>query len=84
MKPPYYIDLPKETYCPFCKGNFLELYDETNRPKNYKRLLEIYSEDKRLITDKFDHMVLSHFRCSCCNRKFAINWIYGYPVPLLD
>lgn len=83
MKPPWYIDLPGEAYCPYCGGELIELYDELNRPRHYRKLLELHQDDKRLITYKFDRIVLSHFKCNGCNRKYPINWIYGYPVPLI-
>jgi hypothetical protein len=83
MEAPFTIRIPGEAYCPFCGCETIELYTENNKAVGYKRLLHMHN-NRLEITGLFDGTVLSHFRCSICRRKYMINWIYGYPVPLIN
>lgn len=83
MNAPWSINIPKETHCPYCNTETIELYDENANPMNYKKLLEIYSNNKQAITYLFDRTPLDHFMCHKCKQKFIIDWTFGYPVPFI-
>ena len=83
MKPPFEIDIPPDNYCPYCKAALIELYDDHNKPRYYKSLLNKYQDNKLEITDVFRKITLSHFRCQSCRHKFMIDWRFGYPVPYI-
>ena len=75
------IKRPKESICPVCGNDSLELYDEANIPQRYKGLLKLNKNRKEVIGQLSYNHSLSHFRCSRCKRKFGISWVLGYPVP---
>lgn len=75
------IKRPKETKCPICGHDTLELYDEANRPMKYKTMLRVNRDDKERIGRMFYEYPLSHFRCNTCKRCFGICWVLGYPIP---
>jgi hypothetical protein len=83
LEAPFSIKIPRESYCPYCGCESIEMYTESNKATGYKRLLDMHA-NRLKITGLFDRTVLSHFRCVICRRKFMINWIYGYPVPLIN
>ena len=76
------IKRPKETICPICGNDSLELYDEANLPQKYKALLRLHRSHKEDIGKLFNYgYTLSKFKCSKCHKTFGINWVLGYPIP---
>ena len=76
MKPPFEIDIPPDNYCPYCKAALIELYDDHNKPRYYKSLLNKYQENKLEITNVFRKITLSHFKCQS-SRIIVIRYTPG-------
>lgn len=78
---PWFIDIPPVYNCPVCHKDSIELFTEADRPCGYKTLIKAYKDREVMITQRFDTVTLSHFKCVNCGQEYMISWIYGYPVP---
>lgn len=80
MEVPWRIVIHDELVCPYCNSMSIELFDDKNKPKSYRQLLDLYP-NKFELTQVFNWIVLDHFECTNCRKSFMIDWRQGYPVP---
>ena len=78
---PWKIEIPNESYCPYCKENTIEIYDVDGRPRGYSQALERYKDNKQYLGTYYDTCELYAFMCTKCKRVFQINWFLKYPIP---
>ncbi len=78
MKRP--IDYSKPYKCINCDDGVLELYDNSNRPLNFKNLVDS-GKGAFNITNILNGKLISHLQCDKCKTAFFPVWSQFIPYP---